>query len=225
MPAKVTSQLRPKTSFLSLPGELRNYIYKLAVYPNAEFIVGVFQTSQEDLFRSLLRPSLFRTSRQVRHETVTYFCANQAFQIFGFRSASEFIKAIGPSGRESVAYLSLVFTNLPQHPSAAATFIAFLKNATSLKYLRLVFDVGVEMVDYSQAQLDMLSALNDAVKQVEGLTFAWFLMRNDYKGWAAGMERRQFPLRVARFKEVVTAIFGEEDVGTCKEILFKKRLM
>ncbi|KAF2652534.1 hypothetical protein K491DRAFT_780996 [Lophiostoma macrostomum CBS 122681] len=214
IPAQDTQQLQPRTSFLSLPGELRNYIYQLSVYTNINSAINILQTSQPDLFRSILSPPVFRTSRQVRHETLSYLCANNRFQLLGLRSASEFLTAIGPAGRESLACLSLVLTSLPRHTSAATICISMLKDAKGLKYMRLVFEVGLELEDFSSLQVSILRALYDAVKSIEGLQFSWLLRRNDYEGWANGIDRQEFPRRVEFFKKQATAIFGRGDSVT-----------
>ena len=61
------------TNFLSLPGEIRNAIYDLALFPHHPR-VQIHASHAKDLLSSVFKSPLHRTCRTVRSELLARFC-------------------------------------------------------------------------------------------------------------------------------------------------------
>ncbi|KAH9860351.1 hypothetical protein J1614_011682 [Plenodomus biglobosus] len=129
------------TGFLDLPGELRNQIYAYAVCPNLAIIQISSCTRPEHLGSGVLSPAIFRASRQVRAEALSYLCATKLFQFHGIQCANVFFTVIGPAISEIKDILveqpasELLRTTASR--ASVASFFAFIEQATALEVLEV----------------------------------------------------------------------------------------
>lgn len=122
------------TTFLDLPGEIRNQIYAYYTYPELDPITISNCTKPEHFGEAVLRPPLFRVSRQVRAEALSYLCANHTFKFFSLQAAVLFFSYMGIASSE----------------------------IKSLVLMQLVLEEGSqEMVDKFFSALEKMSALSE----------------------------------------------------------------
>ncbi|KAI8936094.1 hypothetical protein NX059_007593 [Plenodomus lindquistii] len=129
------------TGFLHLPGEIRNQIYALAIYPSLSKVQITHTTKPAHLGSNVVSPPIFRASRQIRSEAISYLCANKAFQILRIRSANVFFEFIGPAIAEikeiAVEQNANELLRTQASKDSVAGFFAFVEQASGLEVLEV----------------------------------------------------------------------------------------
>lgn len=92
-------------AFLELPGEIRNQIYAMVIYPELSSLVIANCTKPEHLAASVLHLSTFRICRQIRAECLSYICANFSLKFLGLQTADLFFWCAGPAISEIKAFV------------------------------------------------------------------------------------------------------------------------
>ena len=77
-----------QTSFLSLPGELRNAIYDLSLPHSKTYTIGPWRPNTRQM-----QPPLTMVCKQIRRETLPIFATRNAFQI---RASTDCARKTGP---------------------------------------------------------------------------------------------------------------------------------
>ncbi|OCK80867.1 hypothetical protein K432DRAFT_425420 [Lepidopterella palustris CBS 459.81] len=136
----------PKDSFMKLPGELRNEIYSLLLFPTMSTIRIYFLGNPKEVFKTILQSSIFRVNQQIRAEALSYFCSMKSFEIMNVPSAMHFLKYIGPLGRAHLASLTLTFYHFKGDPGGMMlqSTAHFLKECKGLKSVKLQLEVPPE---------------------------------------------------------------------------------
>lgn len=90
-----------RLSLLSLPPELRNYIYDLSIPSNKTFVVGPWRPSTRQM-----QPPLTRCCKQIRSEVLPMFVARNRFEV---RPSTDIAR------EKSSMLISPLISNLLQH--------------------------------------------------------------------------------------------------------------
>ncbi|ORY11418.1 hypothetical protein BCR34DRAFT_326269 [Clohesyomyces aquaticus] len=166
-----------KTNFLGLPGELRNRIYELVIYPNHKNLFIAFQTSPHDIFRTFLKSHLYRTSRQVRAETFSYLCSKKSFRIINAVSAETFLRCVGPSGRQSLTSITFVLTQFVDMPARQEdSFFRFIEEAKNLRHFCLEVDAQLTDKAADKPNWLFLARMKKAISILDECTFTWCMI-------------------------------------------------
>lgn len=104
VPQKSNSEA--KTTFLSLPAEIRNEIYSLA-------IVEPVTLNIRSVHPYLLEPGLLATNRQVRSEALGIWYSGNAFEIDGSSPAVKFLRATSDDKLRALRCFRIFTTFLP----------------------------------------------------------------------------------------------------------------
>jgi hypothetical protein len=72
-------------SFTSLPGEIRNHIYDLALFPHHSRI-KTQASHAKDLLRTILSSPIFRLCRTTRYEAFARLCKQKTLTFGGYTS-------------------------------------------------------------------------------------------------------------------------------------------
>ncbi|CAG5174739.1 uncharacterized protein ALTATR162_LOCUS10900 [Alternaria atra] len=131
-------------AFLELPGEIRNKIYTMAIYPELSSIVIANCTKPEHLAASVLHLPLFRVCRQIRAECLSYICATFPLRILGLQTALLFFSCAGTAISEIKA-------------------LVLVQPATSIVESK----GGRDRVEHFLAALNMMDELNEM--RLEGM--------------------------------------------------------
>jgi hypothetical protein len=94
-------------SLTNLPGEIRNTIYSLLLFPYHRSLLAVSYSHPLDIFTTLLRSSLFRVSHQVRAEALSFLAATKVFRLPGITTATTFFRYLGPVGRVNLTEVTI----------------------------------------------------------------------------------------------------------------------
>jgi hypothetical protein len=112
--AKLKATTRPshprnaqELSFTNLPGEIRNTIYSLLLFPYHRSLLAIAYSHPLDIFSTLLRSPLFRVSRQIRAEALSFLAATKDFRLPGITTATTFFRYLGPVGRVSLTEVTI----------------------------------------------------------------------------------------------------------------------
>jgi hypothetical protein len=178
LPASSTSLRDPsKPSFLSLPGEIRNKIYDLIIYPHHHSLLIAFHNGPHDIFRSFLRSSLYRINRQVRAEAFSFLCSQKTFRIINAVSGETFLRYIGPIGRQSMTSITFVLTCfVNMTPLQEDHFFRFLR---SLKHMRHFFlEVDAHMTDnkLDSYKWNFIVRMKEVISTLDNCTFSWMMI-------------------------------------------------
>jgi hypothetical protein len=126
-------------AFLNLPGEIRNQIYAMTIYPDLTSIVIANCIEPKHLAASVLHLPLFRVSRQIRAECFSYLCATFPLKIFGLSTATLFFSCAGPAVSEIKALVlvqtAVIFLENKKSRDKVEQFFAALKKMYQLKEL------------------------------------------------------------------------------------------
>ncbi|KAG9196646.1 hypothetical protein G6011_01767 [Alternaria panax] len=132
-------------AILELPGEIRNHIYAMAIYPDLSSIVIANCTKPEHLAASVLHLPLFRVCRQIRAECISYVCATFHLRILGLQTAIVFFNCAGTAVSEIKAF-------------------ALVQPAMSI----LESTESRDRVNYFFAALDRMDELNEVILEGTG---------------------------------------------------------
>lgn len=133
---------------LSLPGELRNRIYALVIYPSL-LAISVQHTPE-----TVLSLPVFAICRQVRSEAVSKLCSSKSFSLFGLRTANTFLRMIG-DGVSDLRFVTIRSetgwrTESGEMVVERANLLGHLELATSLRSLQFV--VGDSILENQDVQ-------------------------------------------------------------------------
>ncbi|KAF2134106.1 hypothetical protein P153DRAFT_353307 [Dothidotthia symphoricarpi CBS 119687] len=126
-------------TFLHLPGEIRNTIYRLVLVPSGKSVLIVNHPRPRPIGFTVLDLPLFRVSHQIRAEAASLLCSEKPFEIISIRAANVVFACLGHS-LESISQLTLVRPterNGPAGQEDLDKFLGFMERAEGLKYLRL----------------------------------------------------------------------------------------
>ncbi|KZM21646.1 hydrolase [Ascochyta rabiei] len=168
-------KFKQSNGFLSLPGEVRNLIYSYAIFPSLETIT-IFHHA--DTFLTL---PVFRVSRQVRQEAVSYLCTEHTVYLSGLNVANDFFSAVGENGLRSLRHVTVRSADTWHQDSSKASaiksvFLGYMKLATDLR--RFVFVVGqfplsredeVHLTSAHSSGAKFICAVKDVVNGIEGI--------------------------------------------------------
>jgi hypothetical protein len=130
---------RPISPFLNLPGELRNLIYSYAIYPRLETIPISPKTKTTHFGKTILNPSIFRVSQQVRSEALSFLCVNKKLRFGSLDVATAFLNYIGPVIAEikHLAIAQAFSNNWPLTEQEISHFFVVLERVTALQSVLL----------------------------------------------------------------------------------------
>lgn len=156
-------------AFLELPGEIRNHIYAMAIYPELSSIVIVNCTKPEHLAVSVLNLPLFRVSRQIRAECLSYMCSRFPIRILGLQAAIVFFSCAGPATSEikALTLMQPAMSILESKGSRDTVehFFAALNRMEDLNELVLE-DIGRSpMLEQSGKELEFVRRVKDLSKR------------------------------------------------------------
>lgn len=106
-------RLHKRTSFLSLPGEVRNSIYALLLpKPGSTFCLGKQYDLKSYVFRSTPydHTALFLACHQVRHEASSLFYPSNTFSISRPTQLTLYVRDLTPHTRDQLSHLSISVT-------------------------------------------------------------------------------------------------------------------
>jgi hypothetical protein len=177
------AQNHTNSRLLQLPAEIRLQIYSYCIYPALRRIKIVQAATPLRFEETALIPSIFRASRQLRAEALSYLCSNKALQIYGLDTANAFFKTIGSDAIGDVRSLSIAQVIVPCDPLPPKQndlLLHFLGQATSLQYLKLEIgflehdgDSNVDTVYETEKDMVLFEKISEFVKEREGLDFRW----------------------------------------------------
>ncbi|KAF1845591.1 uncharacterized protein K460DRAFT_405841 [Cucurbitaria berberidis CBS 394.84] len=125
--------------FVELPGEIRNQIYLYAIYPELSTVIVCNCEKPEHFGSRILRLPLFRISRQIRAESLSFLCATKTFKILGIVTANAFFQVIGTAiGKmKSMTLLQPLSEITPSCKERTDRFFSSMTDAKALKEFRL----------------------------------------------------------------------------------------
>jgi hypothetical protein len=132
-----------KPSFLSLPGELRNKVYALALISQSPIYVQCFRGEHPPQANALLNLSLL--NRQIRMEARSFFFANNRFRAWAPLSPVRFLTNIGSVERAFLTSLNCCGYYSDVH--LARQFYTYLGQCTNLRELCLIMDMEYICID------------------------------------------------------------------------------
>ena len=184
---------------LRLPGEIRNAIYTLTIYPSLSYLTFVHSNL-------LHLPSIFRVCAQLRAEALSYLCASKELRILGIDVACKIFKSVGNAVRDAKRIvLSQPLAVLGNEEMNA--FFDFLDRAEGLRYLRL--EIGMVEWRAEMGGLDVLflervrGFVEEREKKGVGMVFEWCAGAYDSRAGADG--------RAGERAVGVRRILGEEN--------------
>jgi hypothetical protein len=138
-----------QTSFLDLPGELRNKIYAYALFPRVGTITAANANKPHHLATSMLASPLFRASQQIRAEALSYLCATLSSQFFGISVANLFFACVGEAVRE-IKHVSLLqqlseFPDSREGAERVERFFGFVGKIEGLKRFEIMSRGGTDL--------------------------------------------------------------------------------
>jgi hypothetical protein len=162
---------RATKTILSLPGEVRNLIYSFTIYPS---LTRLSISNQADVVLSL---SIFRISRQIRSEALSYLCTEKQIFFSGLRVANDFFATIGKSGVRSLRHVTVRCADVcsvdwEKDNVKRNVFIGFLQCATGLQRLTIIVDMNfrakvqsVELMETQTQGIAFLARIKDMVER------------------------------------------------------------
>jgi len=166
----------PYVGLMSLPGELRNVIYFLLLFPYLRTIQIFGNMSDSQLSRSLFRSSVFRINRQIRFEAINFLCSTKKIHIHGAMAASQFFCAINSFGRESLTNIVLqVDAGYPSSSFYQDECVRLLSSASALERMHLAIDVSAlsRVAGVSTNFISFLINVKKTCEGMEGVRFSW----------------------------------------------------
>jgi hypothetical protein len=161
-------------AFLELPGEIRNQIYALVIYPELSSIVIANCTKAEHLAASVLHLSPFRICRQIRAECLSYVCANFSLTFLTLQTANLFFSCVGPAISEIKAFVlvqPVIASKSKESRDRVERFLAALEEMDQLA------EVVLEKTGKSSA-LEESEEHGDLMRKVEDLSMRGVKVRN-----------------------------------------------
>ncbi|PSN65527.1 hypothetical protein BS50DRAFT_636290 [Corynespora cassiicola Philippines] len=148
-----------------LPGELRNEIYSYVLFPRHAELLVVNKNHASDFVRTILRSSLFRTSRQVRAEALSYLFQSKKIIILGIANTAAFLQAIGPVGRANLTHLKIGFFSQVSEAVVEKLWV-LMNDVRALRELKCVQygDRNNYIMQQGQGFLDMMPELKLSVE-------------------------------------------------------------
>lgn len=153
-------------AFLELPGEIRNMIYAMAIYPELSSLVIANCTKPEHLAASVLHLSAFRVCRQIRAECLSYICANFSLKFLGLQTADLFFWCAGPAISEIKAFVLVqpcIASKSKQSGDRSERFLAALDKMDQLTEVVLEETAKVLALEKNEEQ-------NEFTRRVEALS-------------------------------------------------------
>ncbi|KAL1595865.1 hypothetical protein SLS60_009555 [Paraconiothyrium brasiliense] len=89
-------------SFLTLPGEIRNQIYDLALFPRY-CNVSISVSHPKDLLRTVFKSPIFRLCRTSRYEAFARFCKMKTLTFMTYKSYKVFVTYASTVGEGDIA--------------------------------------------------------------------------------------------------------------------------
>ncbi|KAF2788336.1 hypothetical protein K505DRAFT_378965 [Melanomma pulvis-pyrius CBS 109.77] len=180
-----------KPTFSSLPGEIRNNIYHLSLFPRHPSLLAIYYSHPQDIFRTLLRNPLFRVSRQIRAEALSFLAATKDFRLPGVCTATTFFRYIGPIGRANLTSVTLAFLS-PNNVEmeGGSELLRLLKEVRGSGLKR--FTVGLQFhTAMSEGAWMFLKRLREAlVSECEEIEVKWCFLENGVTNELNGKSRR-----------------------------------
>ncbi|KAH8731534.1 hypothetical protein GQ44DRAFT_767400 [Phaeosphaeriaceae sp. PMI808] len=206
--------------FLQLPGEIRNIIYAQIVFPELSSLIISFGNirRQRHFAKSVLRHPLFRTSHQVRVETLSYLCATKHLKILGVETAIAFFHCIGGAYRhlKRITLAQLSITGRPLVREQYSLLFYFLDQATELRAFTLeVGRIGFpyqwekEVIGEDWA---FLESVRDFVKKRAELKFQWYAGACEPSG-------RRYGHRVSRNQGISQLFNGKSEENKLDDVI------
>ncbi|KAF2831881.1 hypothetical protein CC86DRAFT_365801 [Ophiobolus disseminans] len=176
---KAASHNKTNAPILQLPGEIRNIIYRLAIYPDLEFLYIVRATFPFCAQTPILTLPLFDISQQLRAEALSFLCATKEFRILGIETAVPLFDNIGKAACD---IKRLVLSLFVSHREAMDTkdidaFFRILDQATSLRYFEL--EIGTYMKPYGctrevvRSDWAFLERVSEFLERRPDVEFCW----------------------------------------------------
>jgi hypothetical protein len=125
---------------MELPGEIRNMIYGFAIYPHLDSVNVVNGKLGEHVGSTTLCLGVFRVSRQIRAEAISFLCASKTVRILGVAAANTFFDCVGTAIRNVRSVVLLQMDTDINSASGAIVdrFFRNLEKAAGLKVLKHV---------------------------------------------------------------------------------------
>ncbi|KAF2740319.1 hypothetical protein EJ04DRAFT_548379 [Polyplosphaeria fusca] len=180
---------RPKiehATFLTLPGELRNQIYRHVLFPYT-MVLFIVKLSCRDLARSIFKPGVFRVSRQIRQESRSLLLSTKEFRFFNAPDMASFLASIGLEGREQIGNIALVLceSRLVQDKWYSLSealntdlFARYLADTSSLKRFHLSLQPKVAL-KFAKGDDDFVTTMKRAVEAGGKLKMTWCTITMD----------------------------------------------
>jgi hypothetical protein len=159
---------------LALPGEIRNHIYSLTVFPRLAHLTIVPGTG-------LHLPSIFCVCKQFRAEAMSFLCANNEVRALGIGAACRFFKNMGiaVANVKRIVLAQPMARGEPLEGKVVDEFFGFLDQAKELRYFKL--EIGAvdrsEKEEREEKGIDVvfLERVREFVKEKEkdGMVFEW----------------------------------------------------
>lgn len=151
-----------KTTFLSLPAEIRNEIYSLA-------LVECSPVTIRSARPYLLEPGLLATNRQVRSEVLGIWYGENVFEIDGSSPAVKFLRATSDNKLRALRYLHIVTTFMRDADSIDTRIRQLLREFEPRGLDKQAIRFMMSVTDgFVWANLAKLKAVRKANKGMEG---------------------------------------------------------
>ncbi|KAF1943382.1 hypothetical protein EJ02DRAFT_453290 [Clathrospora elynae] len=142
--------------FLALPGEIRNQIYAYAIYPALSSLTIANCSKREHLAASALHQPLFRASRQIRTEALSYLCATHTLQILGIGTANLFFECAGEAIKQVkqivIVQAASEIVGMPACEESIERLFGYLEEAEALKGVRMVEEGVGKIFDFGEGE-------------------------------------------------------------------------
>jgi hypothetical protein len=166
-------------SLTNLPGEIRNNIYSFTLFPHHDCLLALSYSHPRDIFRTLLHSPIFRVSRQIRAEALSFLSATKDFRIPGVRTSTTFFRYLGPVGRANLTNVTIAFlSDKDLNLDGGKDLIRLMRDIRGLGKRR--FRVGIQghvkMEECAWAFLEQMKlALEEGCEEME---IVWCMLAN-----------------------------------------------
>ncbi|KAF2710346.1 hypothetical protein K504DRAFT_259715 [Pleomassaria siparia CBS 279.74] len=209
-------------TLLSIPGEIRNTIYHLCLFPLSPSLLGLHFSHPKDVFYTLLRSPLFRTCRQIRAEVLSFLAATKDFRLPGIRTATTFLRYIGPIGRANLSHMTIaLLSEQDVDVDGGKELVRFMRDIKGVGRRRVV--VGIQTtVNMQDGVIGFLTALRESLEEgCEDMHVSWCLLEN-------GLPAKASPQEVARNQTIagLERALGKENMikGTMWTLVDARRV-
>jgi hypothetical protein len=164
-----------KTSFLDLPGEIRNAIYAVTIPQNKGLPYVIAWPNPSHFARTVLSSPMFRLNKQIRAEALAHKFNKQPFVIHNSLAMAPFLEQIGLSGRHCLVNLTL-YGPATHESSDECRWLHLLSDAVHLEsfflWVRPEYVYTKQPHDILQARWEMFLRIRKAVEAMEA-RFQW----------------------------------------------------